>query len=234
MGKKYQVNSRASLRHSAIGDERRPLLTVDQFIHNPDELVREAVEVYAQVENDRSYFPGIRFPVSIDYQFALLAGLGRSLEKVFDVNTSNIKSIESYFSIVNTKPSKLTDLQKIPHFDFPLTKGLAAIHYLCNEGFGGTSFYKHNQTGYEYIDEQRFANYQQVLSSELESRTLPDKYIVGSNELFTKVGGIDARFNAISVYKGSSLHSGDISSGYNYDSPILQSRLTITSFIHFR
>lgn len=231
---KYYVNPQASLCKATIGDERCPLLTVERFIGNPNELIGEALETGAKVVNDRSYFPGIRFPVSKDYQFALVAGLGRSIEKVFGANLSDIKSIESYFSIVNTKPSELSAMQKIPHFDFPLTKGLAAIHYLCDESFGGTSFYKHNQTGYEYIDERRFEGYKQAISMELESGDLPDKYIDGTSQFFTRVGGVAARFNSIAIYRGASLHSGDISDGYIYDCPMQQSRLTVTSFIHFK
>lgn len=228
-----RLNRNAKIKHGYIGVERAPLLLVDDFLDNVD-CLNAAESICAAPIKDKTFYPGLRSHASKEYQFNLIAGLSRPLETHFGVSMADVKSIESYFSVVTLKPEDLSPFQRIPHFDFPLTQGLAAIHFLCDETFGGTSFYRHRDTRFEYIDESRFPVYKAKLEKELNSGNSSQGYITGSNALFEKIFSVPAKYNRLAIYRGSSLHSGDIDDSYRCDTPSKSSRLTVTSFIHFK
>ena len=228
-----RLNKNAKVKSGYIGAEQAPLLLVDDFLDDPSVLnVVEGLRTRPLI--DKSLYPGLRSIAPKAYQFSLVAGLSKQLENHFGVSMLDVKSIESYYSVVTAKPCDLSPVQRIPHFDFPLTSGLAAIHYLCGAPFDGTSFYRHRHTGFEYINEARYPLYKKELEEELNGSHLSQSYINQSSKLFEKVFSVPAQYNRLAIYRGSSLHSGDIGEDYKCDEPSESSRLTVTSFIHFK
>lgn len=215
-----------------IGIDQSPYLVVDNFLAEPQQFI-DKVNHSVDFKEDASFYPGVRATAPKVYSKLLVSALHEKLVSHFQIDPRQIRSVESYFSIVTKNPSKLGLMQTIPHFDFPLKKGLASILYLFEGGKGGTSLYRHKATGYERIDPERFNSYKKALEGEfLDGSNMPQGYIFQTNDFFQKIHSFEAAFNRLVVYRGSSLHSGDIGPEYDFDPSPKTGRLTLTSFIH--
>jgi hypothetical protein len=136
------------------------------------------------------------------------------------------------YSIVTTPPQQLSPPQRIPHVDSLSKYGLATIHYLFKGALGGTAFYRHRRTGFEYVDESRNADYVQCLQLEHLGREAPPAaYINGDTPLFEQIAKADGVFNRMLVYRRNSLHSGCIDTSFVPDANPRTGRLSINSFI---
>jgi hypothetical protein len=199
------------LRKLSIGAEQAPLLVIDNFIADPDRLVRKAAGTQFTVPS--RFYP--------DVLFAHFGLQGRSLR--FSM---------SHYSLVTTPPEKLAAIQRIPHVDSLDGSGLATIHYLFKADLGGTAFYRHRKTGFEYVDEVRADTYFRSLESENDGPDMPAaEYINGNTALFEQIASEDGVFNRMLVYRRNSLHSGCIAKGFVPDPNPLTGRLSVNCFI---
>lgn len=213
-----------------IGEEQSPLLVVDNVLQDADLLVEDACQ-RRFVENSPLY-PGVRAPAPIAFQTLLLSSLKQQLLEVFDLKGSKLGLSLCQYSIVTTPADQLKLLQRIPHFDSTNRDELAAVFYLFKEDLGGTSFYRHNKTGYEYIDDARRIPYFKSLESENDTDNIPQQgYINGDTALFTRIGEQKGIFNRLIVYRRQILHSGSISPSFVPDADPRTGRLTINIFI---
>ncbi len=73
----------------------------------------------------------------------------------------------SYFSVVTTASADLLPIQGFRTTIRPIPALCAAVIYLCDSRFSGTSFYRHRRTGYEEITEDNRRNYQLALDNDL-------------------------------------------------------------------
>lgn len=229
----FDVNNELQVECIRIGQEQEPLVKVDSFLRGVDELKRYAVEVNDFAIAD-SYYPGIRMAIPALYTAAVAKHLSNYIEGFFGLNLKKVQKAISRYSIVTFPPEKLNILQRIPHFDAPSRNSLAMVHYLCDAPDSGTSFYRHRELGYEYVDSIRHKKYtchirQQFLSPEI----YPCGYIAGDTPEFEKIMSVQAVYNRLIMYPGSSLHSGIIRPGYTCDPNPATGRLTITTFIEF-
>jgi Family of unknown function (DUF6445) len=224
------LNPYVSTRVYSLGEEQSPLLVVDNFLQNPELLVDDACQ-HNFVQNSPLY-PGIRAPAPLSFQSLLLSALGRQLKQVFELQGSQLSLSLCQYSLVTLSADQLTLLQRIPHFDSTKREELAAVFYLFKEDFGGTSFYRHNKTGYEYIDDARRIPYFKSLESENNGDNIPEHgYINGDTALFTRIGEQQGIFNRLIVYRRQNLHSGSISPGFIPNADPRKGRLTINIFI---
>jgi hypothetical protein len=213
-----------------IGEEQSPLLVVDNFLQDAELLVEHACQL--RFVQNSPFYPGIRAPAPISFQSLLLNTLNLQLQKVFELEGSKLGLSLCQYSIVTTPANQLKLLQRIPHFDSTQRNELAAVFYLFREDLGGTSFYRHNKTGYEYIDDTRRIPYFKSLESENDTDNIPQQgYINGDTALFTRIGEQKGIFNRLIVYRRQSLHSGSISPSFVPDSDPRKGRLTISIFI---
>jgi hypothetical protein len=137
-----------------------------------------------------------------------------------------------HYSLVTTPPAKLVMLQRIPHIDSVTSNGLASVHYLFRKDLGGTAFYRHRSTGFEYIDASRRERYVQVLEKENSGPDGPGtEYINGDTPLFEQIAKQDGVFNRMLIYRRNSLHSGCIGKDFVPDANPATGRLSINSFI---
>lgn len=213
-----------------LGEERAPLLVIDNFLQNPELLVEHACQL--QFVQNSPLYPGIRAPAPIAFQTLFLNALSRQLQKVFDLKGTKLGLSLCQYSLVTQPADQLTLLQRIPHFDSTQRDELAAVFYLFKDDFGGTSFYRHNKTGYEYIDDARRIPYFKSLESENDTPNMPERgYINGDTALFTRIGEQKGVFNRLIVYRRQNLHSGSISSDFAPNTDPRKGRLTINIFI---
>ena len=218
------------IRKLAIGAEKAPLLVIDNFIANADELVADAASrVFTEPTR---FYPGIRAKAPLAYQQLCVARLEAALLECLEVRSGALHFSMCSYSLVTTPAEKLAPPQRIPHVDSLEKNGLASIHYLFKRDLGGTAFYRHRQTGFEYIDESRNETYIRALRSELIS---PDRlgpgYINGDTDLFEQVAKQDGVFNRMLIYRRNSLHSGCIDRNFVPDPGPLTGRLSINGFI---
>lgn len=218
------------VRFSQIGREQQPLLVVDDFIPQPEQLIEYAL-TQGQVTQAAGLYPGLRSPAPPAFGAYLLKQLAQPLQNCFGISPAALQQVNSYFSLVCTPASQLSPMQSIPHFDRPCPNELAAIYYLCEEQQGGTSFYRHRSTGFEHIVPDRQADYQSALQTDFQRHGLPTGYICGNSALFEVIATVPARFNRLVLYRCSSLHSGDIGPDYQYDLNPTTGRFTIASFL---
>lgn len=218
------------IQRLTIGTERAPLLVVDNVVANPDELVdAAATKPFGDVAN---YYPGVRAKAPLIFQKFLLETLRDEAVNVFGLNGASLRFTSCHFSLVTTPPSKLTYLQRIPHIDSLNSSELALILYLFRADLGGTAFYRHRRTGFEFVDETRQPEYWQRLQEEQAAiERSSTGYIGGSTEFYDQIGHQDGVFNRMLVYRRTSLHSGALKPDFAPHTDPRKGRLSINGFI---
>lgn len=213
-----------------IGTEKAPLLVIDNFVSDPERLVRRAASrMYTPLGR---YYPGIRAEAPLSYQTLFTQHLRELLFGYFDLRGSGFRFAMCHYSIVTTSPEKLEALQRIPHIDAFDGNSLASIHYLFRGDLGGTAFYRHRKTGFEYVDESRRETYSASVESENGGPDMPPAaYINGDTPLFEQIGKQEGVFNRILIYRRNSLHSGCIGRDFVPDPNPQTGRLSINTFI---
>lgn len=213
-----------------IGRERAPLLIIDNLIADPDMLVQLAASLH--YGPTIRYYPGIRAEAPSEYQQFLATTLGPLLIDLFGLPNRPLRYSMCHYSLITTPAKDLAAIQRIPHIDSTESMGLAAVHYLFKKDYGGTAFYRHRKTGYEYIDESRKLAYFKSLEAENDGPNMPKaEYINGDTPLFEQILKQDGVYNRALIYRRNSLHSGCIGKDFIPDPNPLTGRLSINSFI---
>ncbi|MDX3773411.1 DUF6445 family protein [Chromatiaceae bacterium AAb-1] len=216
----------------SIGTEQSPLLVVDNFFARPEALVEYACG--QRFLANSPYYPGVRAEAPAAYRQVMLQSLESTLIDYFQLPATSLGFSVCHFSIVTTPPQQLKLLQRIPHFDTTEKHALAAVHYLFHGDQGGTAFYRHRKTGFEYIDDSRMQPYYQALESENDGPHIPKAtagYIRGDTPLFEQIAEQPGVFNRLIIYRRHALHSGAIPAGASLSADPRLGRLTISSFI---
>ena len=228
----HQNFKAATLR---IGTAREPVVVVDDFLSSPQLLIDYAAAHCAFDAVSDAFYPGSRAPAPAIYCFALRAFLGPIFAQAFGLPDSCIIGELSHFSLVITPPEKLQTVQRMPHFDNTNPRQLALLHYLCGPEHGGTSFYRHRRSGFEYIDETRLPEYRHSVGTDLaELGAPPAKYICGDDPRFERTAAFSAALNRVLIYRSINLHSADIAASFSFDPNPRSGRLTVNTFFYFR
>lgn len=217
------------VKHDFIGDEKMPLVIIDNFFPTPDILTQDAKQ--RTFTANAPYFPGIRAALPGAYFKPTMNGLSYLIANVFQYK-SGLELQEAHYSLTTTPPEKLKMAQRLPHIDGGNDMKLALLHYLCGPEHGGTSFYKQNRTGFETVSRQRFSEYESAVKSDHSKYGEPAKsYFNDSDERFRKFYSVDAKFNRAVMYFGLNLHAITIG-----ESPLTANpatgRFTINSFFN--
>ncbi len=230
----HSDSHRPRYRRALIGIEQQPLLIIDNLMPRAGSLIDFAL-AQKNIGQAPGLYPGLRSPAPELYA-AMLNSLVAPALGWFGLDHQRVAQVEAWFSVVATPAERLAPMQRVPHFDRPNPRQLAVIHYLCDESFGGTSFYRHRGTGFEFVDNERMAPYLEKLHREADTDASVDYpgYINGSTALFERVASVACCFNRAVVYRCSSLHSGDIGTDYRYDINPRTGRFTVASFISTR
>jgi len=216
------------MRRLEIGRERLPLLVIDNVVEDAERLVKRAVS--RQFAPTTRFFPGVRAEAPLSYQHLIASRLRDALVECFNLRAKSFRFSMCHFSLVTTPPQQLVPIQRVPHVDSLASDGLASIHYLFKNGFDGTAFYRHRQTGFESVDESRANVYFRLQEAERERMPAGTGYINGDTDEFEQIGRGEAVFNRMLIYRRNMLHSGCIGRDFVPDANPLTGRLSINSF----
>jgi len=223
-----------------IGNEKLPILIIDDLVVEPINLVDTAClkehGASGFISQKTDYYPGVRKNSPNEYKQQIQA-LFSLLKHSFEFEQAKSLSVVlSAYSISITPPEKLKPIQMLPHFDTPSENQLAMVHYLCDEIQGGTSFYRHNSTGFERITTERATLYRTQLKQQALAEKLHEQpqYINGDTKLFKQVFSVEAKMNRAVIYPSNLLHSGNIRPKNGLLSDPKKGRLTISSFLMFQ
>jgi hypothetical protein len=146
------------------------------------------------------------------YPLAVYQILKDPIRTVFGLENLDVIMADSDFRMVTRGPDGLHPRQLVPHYDGPDANAIVILHYLATRPFGGTSMYRHRQTGFERILGNRVEAYERAVGEEMNSFQ-PAGFIDGDSDLFERTASFPALFNRALIYRGVSLHSGDIAAG---------------------
>jgi hypothetical protein len=218
------------IQQLTIGAEKAPLIVIDNFVADPQRLVRRAAA--RQFRSGGVNYPGIRIEAPLGYQHLFRDRLRNMLHDVFGITGTSLAFPMCHYSLVTTPTEQLKPLQRIPHIDSTDGRGLATVHYLFTTNLGGTAFYRHRATGFEVIDASRQETYYRHIEQLIrDPRSLQAGYINGDTEHFEQVDSVAGVFNRMLVYRRNSLHSGSIPADFIPDPDPLTGRLSINCFI---
>lgn len=217
-----------------IGQEKQPLLIIDNFHPKPFLLQEEAAT--AKFAKNAPYYPGERSIVQTPYLDIVMQGLTDPMIKLFGYR-EGAKVEECYYSKLTTPPHDLHMVQRLPHIDGGDDRKVAVLHYLSGPELGGTAFYRQKATGFETVPNDRFQTYSDAVYKEHDELGPPEaRYFNESDDRFEKIAEVEAKFNRAVVYFGCNLHSvlpGNTDFNKAHDVPLdtSRTRLTINTFI---
>ncbi len=231
---RLRLHERLRTETVRIGREDSPVLVIDNFLESPQILVEYAAAHCAFESVSDTFYPGARAPIPPIYCYAVRAFLGAAIGKAFGLEDSRVTGELGHFSLVTRSPGSLGLLQRMPHFDNTDPRQLAVLHYLCGPEHGGTSFYRHRRSGFEFIDDTRRPLYTTAVSEDLAALgPPPSRYICGDDPMFERTATFAAEFNRVLVYRSINLHSADIRPGYRFDARPQSGRLTANTFFYY-
>jgi hypothetical protein len=228
----FAFNDNAQVKLAHVGRRGIAVVMVDNVLHDPEGVAALGFgQSYAQ---DRSnLYPGLRAPMPGSFSTAFRAWLTPILQRNGVLEGSRaIYRDASFFSVVTTASKDLLPIQRIPHYDSTDPSLFAAVIYLCDTRFSGTSFYRHRKTGYEEITEENRNNYRLALDSDMRIHGAPQQeYIDGDSLLFEATFSNELKFNSAIIYPGRILHAGNIKRQFNPPKDKNEWRLTITALL---
>ncbi len=230
----FELNEDCSVTVEAIGHERHPVIIIDGFLKNPAMLIDIAADCdFTPVEEAGNFYPGIRARAPQEYAACVYRSTSTLIGDVFGIsNGVRAKVSLCAFSLATMKPHELNAIQCLPHFDTSNSNQFAALHYLFSGDLGGTSFYRHRDTGYEAITSDRTGQYvDSIKKSTGADAAQPTGYVNGDTDLFERIADIEAKTNRLIIYKSFLLHSGSIGSDQNFTENPREGRLTANTFL---
>lgn len=220
-----------------VGNENNKVIYFDNFLANPDVLVEAAVQadfIPYPTAAQRKGYPGVRTAAPAAYGELLRNKVIEIVQKEYGVPADcQLSMLQEAMCLMTLPAASLGPLQTIPHFDTSNPYFFATLLYLCGEEHGGTGFYRHNRTGYEAITPERSEGYLDCCYHELNNHRREKRYFSESDQFFTRVGFIPAKFNRLVIYPGCLLHSPNIVSAASINNNPRTGRLTANVFFSF-
>jgi hypothetical protein len=220
----FAFNDCAEVKVVHVGWRGIAVTLIDNVLRHPEDVA--ALGFSASYSEDRgNLYPGMRAPMPESFSSAFRAWLTPILQRAIYRDTS-------FFSVVTTPSEDLLPIQRIPHYDSTDLNLLAAVIYLCDPPFSGTSFYRHRRTGYEEITAENQKNYQLALDNDMRVHGPPGReYVNGDSPLFEVIFSSELKFNSAIVYPGRMLHAGNIERQLRRPQDKSEWRLTITALL---
>lgn len=216
------------------------VLANGQVCHVVDDALRHPESFVAWAMERRDAFRRVDFNAYPGTYLMMPAAIERGLEEFFVTHmrkffdARRLLKMHCRLSMVTLPPAALRPYQWLCHSD---RQGLdagqsiqASVLYLFDDAsLGGTSFYvpvrSREETATLFDDSTALANEAFTARYGIEPG-----YIGASNAYFTRVGGVEARFNRLIFYDGAMLHSGDIPDPARLSTDPTQGRLTFNGF----
>ena len=93
-------------RVDIVGNEKTPVLVIDNFLHEAEALLGFAVK-FGEFRDGTDYYPGIQSKVPEFYSQALQTYLPDIICETFNLTKENIHYSQSTYSLVLTPPARL-------------------------------------------------------------------------------------------------------------------------------
>jgi uncharacterized protein DUF6445 len=228
----FAFNDAAQVRLAHVGRRGIAVTLIDNVLRDPEGVA--ALGFAQSYAADRgNLYPGLRAPMPASFSTAFRAWLTPILQRHGVLEGSHVIHRDtSFFSVVTTASTDLLPIQCIPHYDSTDPNLLAAVIYLCDTRFSGTSFYRHRKTGYEEVTAADEKNYELALDNEMRLHGAPAKeYMSGSSSLFECTFCAELRFNRAVIYPGRVLHAGNIKRQFESPQDKSEWRLTVTALL---
>ncbi|TDP62423.1 DUF6445 family protein [Roseateles toxinivorans] len=231
----YSIRMPPDIQSVMVGDHQ--LVFIDDFLEHPEALLDAACQSTFEPTpgfEERKGYPGVRATAPAEYSSELNGLLDPLIRLNFQVPEHlGVHKSACSFSLTTVPPDHLGPLQRTPHFDSSTPHHMAVLLYLCGPEHGGTGFYRHRATGLQQITPETLDRYSDAYCGEIERVPPPPRYFDDSDEHFSFLGMIPARFNRLVVYSGSLLHTACINPGLSISSDPRQGRLTVNTFYDF-
>ena len=228
----FAFNDNAEVKLAQIGRRGIRVSMIDNVLRDPEGVAALGfAQSFAQDRNN--LYPGLRAPMPESFSTAFRAWLTPILQRngVLEGNRA-LHRDESFFSVVTTASTDLLPIQSIPHYDSTDPNLFAAVIYLCDTRFSGTSFYRHRKTGYEEITEENRNNYMLSLDNDMRIHGVPKKeYMNGDSLLFEAIFSNELRFNSAIIYPCRILHAANIKRQFSAPKDKNEWRLTVTALL---
>ena len=212
-------------------------IVADDVLHEPERLVDYAAENAAAFgAASFNYYPGVLLSVSQQVASGLASFFNSHVRRHFDAR--RLERMHCRLSLVTRTPAELEPVQCLCHRDSPMLSPQSSIQacilYLFKDaGLGGTRFYEPRRPSADidrlFVDAQKLSREAFFAQYGIE-RAYPH----GSNQWFTEVGHIEARWNRCIFFYGFGFHSGEISAPERLSADPRSGRLTLNGFFTSR
>ncbi|QYJ84987.1 hypothetical protein K0I73_12185 [Shewanella mesophila] len=229
------INPSIHLTVKKVGREQTPIIIVDNFSNDTEQLINYAKYRCDFTTDDSSYYPGVRSALPKTYVNAVLNMLYQTIYDVYQIPPEFLLRPRNYcFSLISHQPEQLMMLQRMPHFDTLSPNYFAILHYLGPHSHGDTGLFRHRPTNWERIDQARSEHYFSAANAHIKQHGEPQAgYFVASDHHFELFDRIEYRPNRLVVYPGNLLHSVLIEPNKDIDSDPTTGRLTANIFVEF-
>lgn len=230
---RIKLNRKTRPEIKLIGAEKTPVIIIDDVCENFKALVANAQS--RQFKSVKStFYPGIRAPFDNVDLTEVKTGLTPLLQQVYRISEGLTPTWKNNcFSLITVPEERLHPLQCLPHFDAPKPFHFAVLLYLSGKSHGGTGLFRHNDSGFETISEQRCDPYFSSANSCVALGDFTQGYIKGSNRHFELIYEVPHKANRLVIYPGNILHSTLVQPETDIDANPMTGRLTANLFIEF-
>lgn len=217
-----------------FGRSQSPVVVIDDFTGNPEEVARLADALAPFPPVDGNYYPGLRRVIepsdkaAESRMLALCRHAAPYIAGAFDMTGFDL--LQASFSIVTKRPDSLHPRQRIPHWDSPDPDHLALLLYLRVPAGSGTAFYRQRATGIELVSRDNKSTYIRVASKAAHDSSASG-YVAGSNDHYEQIGAVDAVPDRMIIYPTNLLHSGIIPDDMSFSADPREGRLTANLFV---
>lgn len=226
----FTLARRSKLTAMYVGAEGEAVLESPAAFEHPEHLVDLAASIpFAPAYTSTGGYPGLRASLPDYYIRTVVEALAGPISEAFSLGRIRPVKAEGAFSLVTLPGDALSTAQRAPHVDSTNPHQFAILHYLCDEAFGGTSFFRHRATGFETLSEHRLATYRTHRATE----GVAAGYVDDGAPWFEPTARVSAGFNRLVAYRSCVLHSGHVPASTMLSPDPRSGRLTANVFVTF-
>ncbi len=224
---------KGSMHRLMAGREKSIVLCIDDFEPDAAAIALAAADRARFDAPQSGTYPGVRAALPQAYCDMVIAAFAPVMREAFDLGGVAFSLLDAALSLVTTPPEELTPYQCVPHIDTPDPARFALLHFLCDERFGGTAFFRQTATGFETVTPRRSATYALARDRAIQ-RTCPVGYVDANDRAYERTLAIPARFGRLLIYPSNLLHSGAIARPDLLTAEPRRGRLTANLFVEAR
>ena len=219
-----------------VGSSNEPILIADNVLQSPQTLIEVASQQvrFSPAWSESGGYPGHRANMPADYVTTMVDAFSSVVQQAFGLRGVMLDSASCNFSLVTQRQEDLLPLQRVPHVDTTNPLQFAFLHYLCDETWGGTAFYRHRSSQLEILTPDAINEYVATRDREIARHEPAAGYVRGSTDAYDQIGHVDAKFNRMVIYRSCLLHSGQILRPHDLSLDPRNGRLTANVFVNYR